>query len=186
MIVTPLFMYKPIADYALVGDCHGAALVARDTSIDWCGLGRFDADPVFCRLLDEHKGGFLRTAPEGAFRSERWYLPRTSILRTTLSGASGRVAIADFIPVGRKPGARVHDYLGQRAPFWLVRMIEGLEERVPVQFTEKRVSNCSNCGLPRSGWYPGLPRRSATETSWPAGMPSRSSNNSNAADVSPA
>jgi GH15 family glucan-1,4-alpha-glucosidase len=81
-------MYKPIADYPLVGDCHDSALVARGTSVDWCCLGRFDADPVFCRLLDNHKGGFLRTAPEGGFRSQRSYVPGTNILRTTLSAAS--------------------------------------------------------------------------------------------------
>jgi hypothetical protein len=33
------------------------------------------------------------------------------------------------MPVGRKQGARVHDYVSLRAPFWFVRMIEGLEGR---------------------------------------------------------
>lgn len=122
-------MHKPISDYALVGDCHGSALVARDTSVDWCCLGRFDAEPAFCRLLDERQGGFLRTAPEGEFSSERAYLSGTNVLRTTLKTASGRVAVTDFMPVGRVPGAGIHDYVSLRAPFWFVRMIEGLEGR---------------------------------------------------------
>ncbi|PIR15006.1 MAG: glycoside hydrolase family 15 [Elusimicrobia bacterium CG11_big_fil_rev_8_21_14_0_20_64_6] len=125
-------MQKPISDYALIGDCHGSALIARDTSVDWCCLGRFDAEPVFCRLLDARKGGFLRTAPEGEFRSERAYLPGTNILRTVLSAASGRVAVTDFMPVGRASGAGLHDYVSLRAPFWFVRMLEGLDGRTPL------------------------------------------------------
>ncbi len=57
--------YRPIRDYALVGDCHGAALVARDGSVDWCCLRRFDAAPVFWRILDAAKGGFFQVCPEG-------------------------------------------------------------------------------------------------------------------------
>lgn len=48
--------YLPIGDYVLIGDCHGSALVARDGSIDWCCLGRFDAAPALWRLLDAEKG----------------------------------------------------------------------------------------------------------------------------------
>jgi alpha,alpha-trehalase len=59
--------YPPIRDYAVIGDCHGAALVSRDGSVDWCCLGRFDADPVFCRLLDTTKGGFLSIRPTSGY-----------------------------------------------------------------------------------------------------------------------
>jgi alpha,alpha-trehalase len=43
--------YPAIGDYALIGDCHSAALVARDGSIDWCCFHRFDARPDFRNLL---------------------------------------------------------------------------------------------------------------------------------------
>lgn len=46
----------PIADFALIGDCHGSALVSRSASIDWCCLRQFDADPIFFRMLDAGRG----------------------------------------------------------------------------------------------------------------------------------
>lgn len=54
--------YPPIGDYALLSDCHSAALVSRDGSIDWCCFHRFDARPVFGRLLDWSGGGHFRVA----------------------------------------------------------------------------------------------------------------------------
>ncbi len=118
--------YQPLRDYAVIGDCHGSALVSHDGSVDWCCLGRFDADPVFCRLLDAAKGGFLSIQPDGDSTVERAYLNRTNILRTVFSTSGGKIAVTDFMPVGRAPAARVHDYVTLNAPFWLVRIVEGL------------------------------------------------------------
>jgi GH15 family glucan-1,4-alpha-glucosidase len=118
--------YRPLRDYAAIGDCHGSALVSRDGTIDWCTLGRFDADPVFCRLLDTDRGGFWSIRPTGEHRVARSYLPDSNILRTVFSTSEGEVALTDFMPVGRRLEAGAHDYVSLNAPGWLIRRIEGL------------------------------------------------------------
>jgi GH15 family glucan-1,4-alpha-glucosidase len=123
------FPYRPIRDYALIGDCHGSALVARDGSIDWCCLGRFDAEPMLWRLLDARKSAIFETCPVDGAAMERVYLPDTNILRTVFTGSSGSCSVTDFMPVGRKPGAAAKDYVSLNAPGWLVRIVEGLEGR---------------------------------------------------------
>ncbi|HEX6268386.1 MAG TPA: trehalase-like domain-containing protein, partial [Burkholderiales bacterium] len=119
--------YPPIRDYAIVGDCHGCALISRAGSVDWCAFGRFDAAPVFCRLLDAGKGGFFSIAPPGDFEAERSYIEGTNIVRTVFATAAGKAAVTDCMPVGRRPGARAHDYVSLAAPGLLVRRVEGLE-----------------------------------------------------------
>lgn len=135
MVVQPApeSAYRPIRDYALIGDCHGAALIASDGSVDWCCLARFDAEPVLWRLLDAEQGGFFQVRPEGGYEVKRAYLPDTNILRTTFESGEGRVAITDFMPVGRKPGVEPDDYVSLNAPGWLVRVVEGLEGRAVVR-----------------------------------------------------
>lgn len=125
--------YRPIRDYAMIGDCHGAALVSRDGSVDWCCLDRFDADPVFCRILEANKGGFLSLQPEDSYDASREYQPSTNILRTTFTTETGKVMLTDFMPVGRAPGAGVHDYVTLNAPRWLVRIIECVEGSVRIR-----------------------------------------------------
>ncbi len=122
--------YRPIRDYAAIGDCHGGALVGRDGAIDWCTLRRFDAEPVFCRLLDADRGGFWSIRPSGEHRVRRSYLDGTNILRTVFATADGEVALTDFMPVGRQLDAGLHDYTSLSAPGWLVRRIEGLRGAV--------------------------------------------------------
>jgi GH15 family glucan-1,4-alpha-glucosidase len=107
--------YRPIRDYAAIGDCHGAALIARDGSIDWCCFRRHDADPVFCRLLDAAKGGYWSIRPAGRYEVSRAYVAETNILRTVFTTATGRAVLTDFMPVGRQIGAGAHDYVTQRA-----------------------------------------------------------------------
>ncbi len=61
---------RPIAGYALLSDCHSAALVDRHGSVDWLCLPRFDAPSVLGRLLDDGAGHW-RIRPAAAFSAER-------------------------------------------------------------------------------------------------------------------
>lgn len=49
--------FIPISDYGLIGNCHGAALVGKNGSIDWCCIPRFDSPSIFAGILDDEKGG---------------------------------------------------------------------------------------------------------------------------------
>jgi len=124
--------YIPIEDYALIGDCHGVALVSRHGSIDWCAALRMDGDPVFFRILDARHGGGWSLEPEDTQSTSRHYLPRTNILRTRFETASGVLEVTDFMPVGRTREAGTHDYVSLSAPGWIVRRLRCLSGTIRV------------------------------------------------------
>jgi GH15 family glucan-1,4-alpha-glucosidase len=132
--------YPPISDYALLSDCHTAALVSKDGSIDWCSFHRFVAQPVFCRILDWAKGGFFRIAPRDDYEVERRYLPGTNVLETTFRTATGILTLIDFVAVRPEAGHPDHRLLR------IVRCLEGevavkakFEPRFDYGLTEPRV-----------------------------------------------
>src|ERR1700687_3865393 len=92
-------MPSRIEDYALVGDCGTAALVARDGSIDWLCWPRFDSDACFAALLgtSEH-GRWLIAQQDGTARVTRRYRPNTLILETRFETAEGVATLVDFMP----------------------------------------------------------------------------------------
>jgi GH15 family glucan-1,4-alpha-glucosidase len=94
--------YRPIGDYALIGDCHTAALVSRNASIDWCCLPRFDSGSTFGRILDAERGGYCSIAPTdpGPWRCERQYVDDTLVLTSTLHVPAGEVRVIDFFAIG--------------------------------------------------------------------------------------
>lgn len=90
-----------IEEYALLGDCRGAALVGIDGSIDWLCLPRFDSDACFASLVGTHENGFWKIAPASPVTSmRRSYRSSTMVLDTELSCEEGTVTITDFMPIG--------------------------------------------------------------------------------------
>ena len=88
-----------IEDYALIGDCEAAALVARDGSIDWLCWPRFDSDACFAALLGDASHGRWKIAPaDQKAKISRRYLNDTLVLETTFETATGQVRMLDFMP----------------------------------------------------------------------------------------
>lgn len=109
----------PIADYAFLSDCHGAALVSRFGSVDWLSFARFDAPAVCAGLLDAG-GGHWSIRPLAEARSHRRYLDGSLVLETTFETPTGTVVLVDALAMG--PGERGHQ-LGAEAPHALLRSV---------------------------------------------------------------
>jgi GH15 family glucan-1,4-alpha-glucosidase len=114
-----------IADHALIADCHGAALVARDGAIDWCCLPRFDSGSLFGRLLDPEAGACTVEVEDGE-TGDRRYLEDTLVLETALHAAGGEARLLDLLaledPLSPGPQHRA-----------LIRVVEGVRGTVGVR-----------------------------------------------------
>ena len=107
-----------IEDYALIGDCHTAALVGRNGSIDWLCFPRFDAPACFAALLGTADHGRWLLAPsDPPRRVTRAYRGDTLVLDTIFETETGAVMVTDFMPVRTQ------------APD-LVRIVQGLRGTV--------------------------------------------------------
>jgi GH15 family glucan-1,4-alpha-glucosidase len=93
--------YPSIADYALIGDCHSAALISRTAAIEWCCLPRFESGSAFAAILDRERGGTCAITPvkAGDWMYNRRYLQDSLVLETTLHGPAGEVKIIDLFLV---------------------------------------------------------------------------------------
>jgi alpha,alpha-trehalase len=109
--------HHPLADLALLSDCHSAALVDRTGSVDWWCLPSFASPSVFGRLLGDTAGHF-RVGVSAPERVERRYLEDSLVLRTTFQTATGTLELDDVLALG--PGVREHS-LGEGSPHALLR-----------------------------------------------------------------
>jgi GH15 family glucan-1,4-alpha-glucosidase len=108
-------MPSRIEDYALIGDCQTAALVARDGSIDWLCWPRFDSGACFAALLGTPEHGRWRIAPAGGQpRVSRRYRDGTLILETVFETGGGCAAVTDFMPIRDSQSRLVRIVEGRR------------------------------------------------------------------------
>ena len=92
-------MTARIEDYALVGNCETAALVARDGSMDWLCVPRFDSPACFAALLGTPEHGRWQLAPAQGIRGvRRQYRGSTLILETEFETDEGVVVVVDCVP----------------------------------------------------------------------------------------
>src|SRR6266487_6730511 len=87
---------QPIAEYGLLADCNSAALIARDGSIDWLCLPRYDSESVFGRILDPDAGHWS-IRPVGSFTTTRRYLPSSLVLETIFETDDGVISLTDAL-----------------------------------------------------------------------------------------
>lgn len=122
---------RPIEDHALLSDSNSSALVGRDGSIDWATFPRFDAAPIFARLLDDDAGHWsLRPAGSDVEVTNRRYLPGTMVLETTFATDGGVLVVTDAmaLPFTEDP----HD-LGTGAPHAILRRATCSEGSIEVE-----------------------------------------------------
>jgi alpha,alpha-trehalase len=109
----------PIADYALLSDCHSAALVSRGGSVDWLCFPRFDSPALFARALDDEAGHWV-IRPAGEAKVTRRYIGGSLVLESRFETDNGVVVLTDAMAVGLDN--RGHD-LGEGAPHALLRIV---------------------------------------------------------------
>jgi alpha,alpha-trehalase len=125
--------FKLIADYGLLSDCNTSALVARDGSIDWLCMPRFDSPALFARILDPDAGHWA-IAPVEPATSKRSYVDGSLLVETTFTTAGGSIVLTDGMSFA--DGQRGHD-VGNDAPHEVVRLVEGLDGEVELEFELK-------------------------------------------------
>jgi GH15 family glucan-1,4-alpha-glucosidase len=123
--------YQPINSYGVIGDCHSAVLISPDGSVDWGCLPDFDSPAIFCRLLDDRRGGYFQISPtEGTIPGSQRYLRGSNVLQTRFASTSGEIVLTDFMPV---ESLRAWPYQGMNNNTWtredgschsLVRIVE--------------------------------------------------------------
>lgn len=124
-----------IEDYAMIGDCHTAALIGRDGSIDWLCLPRFDSASTFGALLGtEDHGRWLLAPADPVIETSRSYLGTTFTLVTRWVTESGEVEVTELMPHGDRRADLIRRVRGIRGTVTMrqeVRIRFGYADAMP-------------------------------------------------------
>ncbi|KAI3543415.1 glycosyl hydrolase family 15 [Colletotrichum abscissum] len=134
--------YLPIEDYGMIGNMHTCALVGTNGSVDFMCWPDFDSPSIFCRLLDQEKGGFFSICPPPSklCTTKQQYLPSSNILQTRYIHDDGVVDVVDFFPrpktatviskSTRQGAFRETTKIQEELKKWLVRRVECIRGRL--------------------------------------------------------
>ena len=114
-------MSLPLEDYALVGDCHTAALISKIGSVDWLCFPHFDSPACFAALLGKLSMDAGRSLLRFLVKKvQRRYRLESLVLETEFHTAHGTVVLVDCMtPRDGTPN--------------LLRMVEGKSGQVPMK-----------------------------------------------------
>jgi GH15 family glucan-1,4-alpha-glucosidase len=92
--------FPPIGSYGFLSDCHTAALVSFDGSVEWLCLPRFDSPSAFGALLDRDAGHFNLGPRDVVVPISRRYKPGTLVIETSWVTDTGWAVIHDALTIG--------------------------------------------------------------------------------------
>lgn len=106
----------------MIGDCHTAALVSKQGSIDWLCLPDFDSPACFAALVGTPENGHWSIMPAEPIRAiRRGYRDGSLILETEFETESGSVKLIDCMIVRERMPA-------------LLRIVTGVKGQLPMKF----------------------------------------------------
>lgn len=91
--------------YGLIGNGETAALIDSNLTVGWFCPGRFDDFPLFAQALDPERGGGLSLTLKAVTQLQtvqQYYIDRTNLLQTVLTGANCQGIVTDTLPWGEK------------------------------------------------------------------------------------
>jgi GH15 family glucan-1,4-alpha-glucosidase len=131
--------FPPIGSYGFLSDCHTAALVSFNGSVEWLCCPRFDAPSTFAALLDRGAGHMSLRPKDVIVPISRRYSPGTLVIETTWVTDTGWVVvkdaltIADWAPAGNDEGRTGRPDTAHESDRSLLRTITCIDGEVELE-----------------------------------------------------